>query len=305
LARALTPLCDEVVIDLLKTNWDDQQWDTLVERRGTLQKTSAAAIMFALFLGLRVSNYTMAQPKKEDHCVKSEDFTMELEKDGDNTKKLKPYEMRGVDKSTVARIPANIHTTKTGETEKTQVTKIIDRSTPEGSDLIDKLVETFQHNGVKGPGEDAFNMYRPVKGGQQMKSGLQRKVIADILKASQLRCDVSGRVSTHSIRITYATREDSKETGISSSALAIGGWKEAPQGGSKTVKGHYAYQGVGRGGKISKSSVVALGKTSDQPKKTTTKKGKKSPKLTKAGKPKPKPKMELSPAVKVSKRVRA
>ena len=300
LSRALTPLCDEVVADIVKTNWDEQEWDTSTERRGTLEKTSAAAIMFALFVGLRVSNYTMVQPNKEDHCVKSEDFTMETD-EGGNTKKLKPYELQGVDKTSVDRVAANVHTTKTGETEKTQVTKIIDRSTPEGSDLIDKLVETFQHNGVKGPGEDAFNMYRPVRGGKLVKSGLQRKGVADLLKDSQSRCNVNGRVSTHSVRITYATREASKDTGISSAALAMGGWKEGARGGSRTVAGHYAYQGVGHDGKISKSYVSALGKTNPLPKKkkTNVKKGKKTSKKGKGGR------VELSPVVKSSKRAQA
>ena len=42
---------------------------------------------------------------------------MEIDNEG-VTKRLKPYEMQGVDKSTVIRVSTNVHTTKTGETEK-------------------------------------------------------------------------------------------------------------------------------------------------------------------------------------------
>ena len=232
LETALVPVCNEALEFMIQTFWDGHSWDY----DGMRIKVQVAAIVLALHRGLRVSNYTTKEKKKEDHCMKKSDMVFTVSGENDVVTRVESQDMGTDDVNKVLSVTTYVWTTKTGETAPTRVAQVIDRDTPGASRLVDMLAETAKNiGGVRD--DDLFTIYRVGQSGKSLVRRLRRKDVDQLLKTCHAECNIEGRVSTHSLCKAFAGNKVAVAAAAGVAPDFQGRWAE----GSKVVDESYVF----------------------------------------------------------------
>ena len=232
--NVILPLCLEILVDLHQKYWEDQDW----EWEGMLKRATYVCIALGLDIGLRASNLTKAEVKREEHCMMADDLFFVVKPEGRRIP-AGSSEAKELDPEQVESMVAHVFTTKTGEVKLAEVPKTIDRGTLESSRLIDCMLELVKRSGVKN-GDELFVMYRKGKARNKIyRRVLLRKNISEAIKTCCVERGLPAQhFSSSSMRKTMATNS-TLASKPDTETCARAGWTN-----TRTKNKHYDHSSV-------------------------------------------------------------
>ena len=240
-ARLILPVSDEALDKIREEYWDKSSWDDF---DGALFKVVALAVAVGFAFALRVSNYTKAARKANNHCVRAEDLGFLVT---NSSVGAPPLEValcdwaKGSDPSRVEGFVLSIHTTKTGKAAPTQVRRVrLKGDNPECDRILAMLLEYAEHVAPGVRGMPLFGVVRPRvsgKGAPHVRY-LARLDIANAIKWASAEVGLPAeRFSTHSLPKAAATAYARR--GEAQALIQEGRWAK----GSSAPRNHYDFSG--------------------------------------------------------------
>lgn len=239
-ASVKLPMCESLVLEQRLPNWVNRSW----EYPDIDHRAQYVAVMYAYDQGARVGEYTKAEGKAEDHCVRAGDLLFEFEAESG------PFTVRGgEDHFRRARegLGVECHVTgcwvrsSTNKTGPVVKTKLIGRRTPEEAQFLDDLTSWVTHSRVT-PIDELFSRWAMVRGvlsRRRMRSKAIRENIKDICARAGLD---PAFFSAHSLR--KAAQTHMRAMGVSvEDRRDRGNYSEA----SEVLNTTYDYSNAGHG----------------------------------------------------------
>lgn len=192
------PVCLSLLAARRERNWAARGWEYPdIDLRAVYLAT-----MWAFDMGARVSEYTAAEKRGEDHCIRAGDLTFDFETEAESFLAKggdEHFALRRLGREPEGRVVgcwARAATQKTGDWSKT---KLIGRRSDTEAQLLEDLVEWVTHSGV-GPEDELFSRYSTVGGKRSLKRFWARQVRREI-KAICEEADLDPKFfSSHSLR---------------------------------------------------------------------------------------------------------
>ena len=240
------PVCQSMLAGQREELWDTKSW----LYPDIDSRTLYLAEMWAFDLGARVSEYTAAEKRGEDHCIRAGELLFDFE-EGDACVSVRGGEeyfaqiRRGeIPRGRAVGCWVRAITQKTGKRVKT---RLITRRHDTEERLLDDLVEWMIHSGV-GPEDELFSRYAMVRG----RLSLKRLWPRDIRKGVKTACVEVGLdprfFSAHSLRKASQTHMSAMGAPMSD-RLDRGGYSA----GSVVPNTTYDYNSAGHGALSSNS----------------------------------------------------
>lgn len=213
------PACEGMLVSMRTRLWEGQEWTG----HGLVNRMTYLACMFGFDQSGRVSEYTAAEPKHQDHCTRVDDLTFYVR--GNNnvvTSALGSVIARNLhgtpdDSPLIQRIVECRVQAASSKGKVIVKAKAIARRSDEESQFLDHLALWISRSGATGS-DELFS----IRGPTGRKKALQGRAVRDEIKRTCVLLDLPPQYfSSHSLRkgaITHmrasgATEDDRRDRG--------------------------------------------------------------------------------------------